>query len=77
MMAKISSVLQDFEINIEAVIQKEPEAHGVDNVPVVILTDVVREKQIDQAIKALEALSEIAGKIARIRVEELDSEDSQ
>lgn len=75
-MAKISSVLQNFDINIEAVIQKEPEVHGVDKVPVVILSDVVREKQIDQAIDALEALPEISGKIARIRVEELDSGES-
>jgi len=76
-MAKISSVLQDFEINIEAVIQKEPEVHGADKVPVVILTDVVREKQIDQAIEALGALPEVTAKIARIRVEELDSEESR
>ena len=76
-MAKISSVLQNFEINIEAVIQKEPEVHGTNKVPVVILTDVVREKQIDQAIEALEALPEVTGKIARIRLEELDNEESQ
>jgi homoserine dehydrogenase len=75
-MAKISSVLQNFDINIEAVIQKEPEVHRADKVPVVILSDVVREKQIDQAIDALEALPEISGKIARIRVEELDSGES-
>ena len=75
-MAKISSVLQDFEINIEAVIQKEPATHGADKVPVVILTDMVREVRIDQAIEALQALAEVTGKIARIRVEELDSEES-
>lgn len=76
-MAKISRVLQDSEINIEAVIQKEPEIHGADKVPVVILTDLVREKQIDQAIEALETLPEVTDGIVRIRVEELDSEESQ
>ena len=75
-MAKISSVLQDLQINIEAVIQKEPESHGVDKVSVVILTDIVREEQVDKAITALESLPEVTGKIARIRVEELDSEES-
>ncbi|MCP5346567.1 MAG: homoserine dehydrogenase [Gammaproteobacteria bacterium] len=76
-MAKITGVLQNFEINIEAVIQKEPESHATGKVPVVILTDTVREKQMNQAIQALEALQEVPGRIARIRVEELDSEESQ
>ena len=76
-MAKISSVLQTFEINIEAVIQKEPESHGTKKVPVVILTDTVREQRINEAIAVLEDLDEVTGKIARIRVEELDSEESQ
>jgi len=75
-MAKISSVLQDFQINIEAVIQKEPEVHGTGKVPVIILTDTVRESRINSAINALEALPEVAGSIARIRVEELDSEEA-
>jgi homoserine dehydrogenase len=76
-MAKISSVLQNFDINIEAVIQKEPEKHGTDKVPVVILSDLVFEKQIDRALEALEALPEISGKITRIRVEELDGGESR
>ncbi len=76
-MAKISSVLQTFQINIEAVIQKEPQTHGAGKVPVVILTDTVREKQINQAIRTLESLEEVTGKIVRIRVEELDSEESK
>ncbi len=76
-MAKISSVLQNFDINIEAVIQKEPEKHGADKVPVVILSDLVFEKQIDRALEALEALPEISGKITRIRVEELDGGESR
>jgi homoserine dehydrogenase len=76
-MAKISSVLQAFQINIEAVIQKEPESHGVSQVPVVILTDTVRESQINLAIQELENLEEVTGRITRIRVEELDSEETR
>lgn len=74
-MAKISSVLQDFDINIEAVIQKEPEFHGAGVVPIVLLTDTVIENRINQAIKTIEALDEVSGKVARIRVEELDGEE--
>jgi hypothetical protein len=46
-------------------------------VPVVILSDLVFEKQIDRALEALEALPEISGKITRIRVEELDGGESR
>lgn len=75
-MAKISSLLQQFDINIEAVIQKEPESHSVESVPIVLLTDVVQEKKMKQAIAAIESLDEISGSIVRIRVEELDGEES-
>jgi len=76
-MAKISSVLQQFEINIEAVIQKEPESNQTGRVPVVILTDTVREARMNQAIAALESLEEVAGSITHLRLEELDSEEAK
>ncbi|MBL4820718.1 MAG: homoserine dehydrogenase, partial [Gammaproteobacteria bacterium] len=75
-MAKISSVLQDLDINIEAVIQKEPLSHGAGSIPIVLLTDTVLESRINQAIKAIESLPEVSGKVARIRVEELDGEET-
>ncbi len=75
-MAKISTVLQNHQINIEAVIQKEPEYHGAPEVPVVLLTDRIVEQRMNEAIKALEALDEISGKVVRIRLEELDGEES-
>ena len=72
-MAKISSVLQQHNINIEAVIQKEPAEADAPEVPVVLLTDTVQEKRINQAIAAIEALDEVHGKVVRIRLEELDN----
>lgn len=76
-LAKISGVLQQFEINIEAMIQKEPESANADQVPIVLLTDVVNEGRMNQAIQVLEALQEVSGKITRIRMEELDGEDAR
>lgn len=76
-MAGISQVLTDYGINIEAVIQKEP---GYDEsepniVPVVILTAPTVEKNMNVAIKAIEDMSEVAGKVTRIRVEHFDGEN--
>ncbi len=75
--AKISQVLTNYGINIEAVIQKEP--HGSDFekgiVPVVLLTSRINEATMDVAIAVLEELDEIDGKIMRIRVEQFDGEN--
>ncbi|MEX2131083.1 MAG: homoserine dehydrogenase [Pseudohongiellaceae bacterium] len=76
-MAKISSVLQQHNINIEAVIQKEPAEPDAKEVPIVILTDLIQERQINRAIKAIEALDEVDGKVIRIRMEELDGAQSR
>ncbi|MEX0740953.1 MAG: homoserine dehydrogenase [Pseudohongiella sp.] len=74
--AKISQVLTNYGINIEAVIQKEP--HGSDFekgiVPVVLLTSRINEATMDVALAVLEGLDEIDGKIMRIRVEQFDGE---
>ncbi|WP_156412780.1 homoserine dehydrogenase [Pseudohongiella spirulinae] len=77
-MAKISQVLTNYGINIEAVIQKEP--HGDDAergiVPVVILTSRTSENTMDVAIGVIEGLDEVGGSIMRIRVEQFDGEDN-
>lgn len=65
-MAKISSILQQHDISIEAVIQKEAVS---ENVPIVILTHTAMEKQLNKAIEQIEALDDVAGKLNRIRVE--------
>ena len=75
-MAQISQVLMNHGINIEALIQKEPDhsATGDVVVPVVLLTGKVQERQMNKAIAAIEALEQVAGKVTRIRVELFDGE---
>ena len=63
-MAKISSILQAHEINIEAVIQKEPVSEIVS---IIILTHLAKEKNMKLAMQAIEHLEEVAGCINRIR----------
>lgn len=75
-MAQISQLLTDHGINIEALIQKEPDASlgGDVFVPIVIVTGKVLEKQMNKAIAAMEALDQVVEKITRIRIEQFDGE---
>jgi homoserine dehydrogenase len=70
-LAQVASILSARGINIESIMQKEAEEHdGL--VPMILVTHRVREAQIDDAIAALEALEGVAGKVVRIRVEQLN-----
>ena len=71
-MAKLSAVLQERGISIEAIIQKESENSEI--VPVVILTQVVREQELNAALNALAELDEVTGPVTRIRIEPFDGE---
>lgn len=66
----ISTVLADLGISIEAMLQKDP-GEQVDVASIVILTHETTEANINQAMAALDALSELSGKTQRIRVESL------
>jgi homoserine dehydrogenase len=68
--AKIAGILADAGISIEAIQQKEP-AENDTTVPFVMLTQRVLEKQMNQAIAAIEQLDSVTGKVMRIRVERL------
>ncbi|MDG2140949.1 MAG: homoserine dehydrogenase [Gammaproteobacteria bacterium] len=68
-MAKISSILQSFEISIEAVIQKEA-VNGV--VPIILLTHRAAERKLNLAIQDIEMLEDVKGKVNRIRVAPFD-----
>jgi len=70
-LAKISSILQQHDISIEAVIQKEAISEII---PIVILTHRAAEKQLNHAISAIEALDDVSGSINRIRVEPFHGE---
>jgi homoserine dehydrogenase len=69
-MGQVTTVLGEAGISIEAIMQKESDSEDT-RVPVILLTQRVREKQIDAAIKRIESLDTIAGKVTRIRVETL------
>jgi homoserine dehydrogenase len=69
-MARIASILGDQGISIEAIKQKEPE-EGQTHVPLVMLTHRVVERQMDEAIRQIEALESVQGAVVRIRMETL------
>lgn len=69
-LASITKILGDNGINIEAIIQKETAEY---HVPVILLTQRVKEQTMNQAIAAIEALDDIIGQVTRIRVEQLQS----
>ena len=69
-LSTISRILGDRGISIEAIIQKEP-LDDVTYVPIIILTQRIREKSMDEAIAQLEELDVVQGGVKRIRVETL------
>ena len=70
-LAEVSEVFAEHDISIEAVLQKEP-AEGQSLVQLILLTQVVQEKNMNTAIREVEALSAIHGDVIRIRMEHLD-----
>lgn len=69
-LAKVTGILSERDINIEAIIQKE---HDVDDkAEVILLTHLVQEKVMNDAIKAIEDLDSTEGKVTSIRVEHLN-----
>jgi homoserine dehydrogenase len=69
-LAAVSGILSEHGISIEAMQQKEP-AEGETQVPLVMLTQHVRESQMNAALGGIEALDSVAGEVTRIRVEQL------
>jgi homoserine dehydrogenase len=69
-LADITRILAEQQISIEAILQKEPEDHN-GMVPVIMLTQAVVEKNMDMAIKHIEALKTVKDSVMRIRMESL------
>lgn len=69
-LADVTRILGELNISIEAILQKEPVDKA--NANVIILTQRTREKHMNQALRQLEQLETILGKVKRIRVEHLD-----
>jgi homoserine dehydrogenase len=65
-LAHITRILGDKGINIEAITQKQTEEAQV---PVILLTQSIKEEKMNQAIREIEALPDIVGEVVRIRVE--------
>ena len=72
-LAEVANILGSKGISIEAMIQKEPASEG-SNADLIMLTHKVIEKNMNEAISAIEALSSISGSVVRIRMERLDSD---
>ncbi len=67
---KVTEILGQHGINIDALLQKETRAAD-GSVHIVLLTHEIRESLLSDALAELEALDEIVGTVAHIRVEHL------
>ena len=69
-LADVARILGDADISIEAILQKESNDNNA-TVPVILLTQRIQEKYMNQAIGKIEANDTVQGKVVRIRVETL------
>jgi homoserine dehydrogenase len=69
-LADIARILADRDISIDAMIQKEP-PEGEQQTDIILLTHLTIERNVVDAIGAIEALSTVRAKIVRIRLEGL------
>ena len=70
-LSAVASIFSEQGISIEGLIQKAPE-EGETRVPLIVLTNSAAQGCVDNAVRAIESLDNIAGDITRIRVEALD-----
>lgn len=69
-LADVTQILGDSGISIEAILQKEP-APEESYVPIIFLTQRIKEKNMNDAIAKIEQLDAIDGEVMRIRMETL------
>jgi len=70
-LADITRILADGRISIDAALQREP-GEGEAQTDIILLTHRTIEKQVDEAIRRIEALPTVLSKAIRIRLEDLD-----
>src|SRR5688572_15583956 len=63
-LADITRILADFDISIDAMMQKEPHA-GESEVDIIMLTHQTIEKRVNAAITKIEGLPVVSGKVTR------------
>jgi homoserine dehydrogenase len=69
-LADVTRILADHKISIEAILQKEP-TEDAGHASVIMLTHRVVEREMNEAIRRIQALDSITGEIMRIRLEQL------
>ena len=69
-LARITRILAESRISIDAMVQKEPGA-GESRVDIVMLTHLALEKNVERAMARIERLPTVVGKVTRLRLEAL------
>ena len=69
-LADVTRILADSSISIDAMLQKEP-AEGATQTDIIMLTHQTKEKNVEAAIRKIEALATVMGEVTKIRLEEL------
>ena len=69
-LAQITGVLGNYGISIESIVQ-ERETKANDSVPVILLTGVVKEADMDAALNEIQALESVHAPAVKVRVEAL------
>ncbi len=69
-LAMVTGILSESGISIDAILQKETHEQLV---PIIILTQEVKEQQMNEAIAKIEASADIDGAVTRIRVEHFEA----
>ena len=69
-LADVTTILSRAGISIDAIMQQ---TRLKDMIPIVILTDPIKESIMDEALAKIQALPAIHGEIVRIRLESLES----
>ncbi|MBU2705706.1 homoserine dehydrogenase [Zooshikella marina] len=70
-MTQITRILSEEGINIEALLQKEV-FEGEQFAAIIMLTHKVKERAVNNAIKAIEALDDVNGQVVKIRMDHLE-----
>jgi homoserine dehydrogenase len=70
-LSRVASIFSEQGISIEALIQRAP-GQGQTLVSLIVLTNKAPQDSVDIAVREIEALETINGKVTRIRVEALD-----
>ena len=78
--ANVAQTLSRHGISIEGVIQHAQAirvTRGAEWVPIVILTDIVAERDVERAVADIEKLAGVTGRVRRIRVVDLENSNDE